>query len=799
MARVERHGVGNGESGYRNELTDVGPGSTVAGLDEQELAVLRQVGDHWGRALGARRAWVRALPVDPGLHRFPRSLEPARSRFAPVGFVETGDSAELVATPHAGAGTSWPGRAASRWRRAVLGPPLSGGAVAHERMRKPMALAILSSDALSSVAYGPEAMLAVLALAGSSALGLSLWISLAIVGLMIAVGLSYRQLIRAYPHGGGSYIVADKNLGELPALIVAAGLMTDYVLTVAVSISAGVAAITSAIPGLSGVTVPLGLGAMAVLVAGNLRGVREAGTIFSAPTYAFVLAVLALIVAGLVDASANGFQRTEPAVGVTPIEGVTVVLVLRAFSSGATAMTGIEAISNAVPAFQPPSSRNARSVLTVMLGLLVAMFVGLVALMHLEGIVPSSDETALSQLAHRSFGPGPLYAYVQVATALVLLLAANTAFNGFPRLLSFMARNGHAPRLFLRLGDRLAFSNGTLGLAIAAAALLVMFAGDTAALIPLYAVGVFVAFSFSQAGMVVHWRRRRDKHWRKSMALNAVGAGLSAVVFVIAAVTKFSHGAWVALLAIALLVLLGWRIRRHYSSVRASLALYALPAGPHGRIVPAPPRTGADGTSSDLPPAEHDESPEQLHHLAVVPIARLDLSSLRALAYAASLGLPVLAVHISPVDEEAARFRCYWAAWGNHLPLEVVDSPYRALVAPLACYIDALRNQRPELTVECPRFRGHLSACAVRRGRKDGVPPVSWTPERLRRQARQEGCPRCPRARRRIPRSSAAMRSDWCVREGRSRTSPRASVSRSRRCATGSVRRSSICMSATTA
>jgi amino acid transporter len=356
-------------------------------------------------------------------------------------------------------------------------------------------------------------MLAVLALAGSGALGLSLEISVAIVVLMIAVGLSYRQLIRAYPHGGGSYIVAARNLGELPALIVAGALMTEYVLTVAVSISAGVAAITSAVPGLAHNAVPLGLAAMAILLIGNLRGVRQAGSIFSAPTYAFVLAMFALIAVGLVDASGRGFTPT-PVTGLDPIDGITIVLVLRAFSSGATAMTGIEAISNAVPAFQPPASRNAATVLALMVGLLVAMFARLVMLMHLNGIVPRSGQTALSQLAHRSFGTGPLYVYVQAATALVLLFAANTSFNGFPRLLSIMARNGHAPRLFLRLGDRLAFSNGTIALAVAAV-VLVVFAGRTDALIPLYAVGVFVAFTFSQVGMVVHWWRLRDEHWRK--------------------------------------------------------------------------------------------------------------------------------------------------------------------------------------------------------------------------------------------------------------------------------------------
>jgi amino acid transporter len=680
---------------FAGEITDIGPGSTVPPLDEGELAALRQVGRHWDGVLGPRPAWERALPIDPGLHRFPRSLElTGSSRFTPVDFVETGDSAEIMATPHASSGRSRAARAASMCRRALLGAPLAESAVAHERMRKPVALAILSSDALSSVAYGPEAMLAVLALAGAGALGLSLWISAAILVLMIAVGFSYRQLIRAYPHGGGSYIVAGKNLGELPALIAAAGLMTDYVLTVAVSITSGIAAITSAVPSLSDDAVPLGLAAIAILLAGNLRGVRQAGTIFSAPTYAFVVGMFALIVVGLADASGSGFTPS-PTPALEPMEGLTVLLVLRAFSSGATAMTGIEAISNAVPAFHPPASRNARAVLTMMVGLLVAMFAGLVVLMHLSGIVPRHGQSALSQLAHHSFGSGPLYAYVQVATALVLLLAANTAFNGFPRLLSFMARNGHAPRMFLRLGDRLAFSNGTVALAASAAVLLTVFNGRTESLIPLYAVGVFVAFTLSQAGMVVHWWHTRQGHWRKSILLNAVGCVLSAVVFLIAAATKFGEGAWVVLLLITVLSLLAWRTRRHYDSVRHALALR--PLEPSVRDHPFVPRNLRAADTGYR--AEEDESPDQLQHLAVVPIVRLDLSGLRALAYAASLGQPVLAVHISPGDDEARRFKCYWAAWGDHLPLEIVDSPYRALVAPLARYIDALRGQRSELTL----------------------------------------------------------------------------------------------------
>lgn len=695
------NGRGPARQSAAGALTDIGPAATVRGLDDRELEVLRQVGASWERALRGRPGLLRALPVDPGLHRFPRAPpSDGGGRFATVDFVAGGEG-EVVATSHAGSLPSRSGHAGALWRRVLFGPPLTESAVSRERMPKSVALAVLSSDALSSVAYGPEAMLAVLALAGSGALGISLPIALAIAVLMVSVGVSYRQLIRAYPNGGGSYVAVHENLGELPALLAAAGLLIDYTLTVAVSISAGIAAITAALPNLRGDEVPLGLAVIALLLAGNLRGVRQAGTIFAAPTYAFVLAMLALIAVGLTDASARGFAAPQDD-GLAPLEAVTVLLVLRAFASGATAMTGIEAISNAVPAFTAPSARNARIVLTVMVCLLLVMFAGLVVLMRVDGIVPREGQTALSQLAHHHFGPGLAYAYVQGATAVVLLLAANTAFNGFPRLLSFMARNGHAPRQFLRLGDRLAFSNGTIVLAAGAALLFAVFAGRTAALIPLYAVGVFLAFTFSQAGMVVHWWRRREARWRRGLVINVIAASLSAVVFVIAAVTKLSQGSWLALLLIALVVVLCWRIRVHYDAVHRDLTLRPPgAASPRHPVMPArEPDPASTGAAPRAPASEEDEeSPEEVRHMVIVPIVRLDLASLRALAYAASLGQPVLAVHLSPSEDEAKRFRCYWAAWGDHLPLEVVDSPYRALVAPLVRYIDALRSQRAGLTV----------------------------------------------------------------------------------------------------
>lgn len=316
-------------------------------------------------------------------------------------------------------------------RRVVLGAALKSTAIAQERMRKLVALPVLSADALSSVAYGPEAMLAVLVLGGAAGLAYTVPIAATIAFLMLAVGVSYRQTIRAYPHGGGSYIVASDNLGRVPGLIAAAGLMTDYILTVAVSIASGVAAIASAVPSLATDAVPIGVGVIALLLAGNLRGIRQAGALFAAPTYAFIIAVFALVAVGLVDAAGRGFHPTAtPHLNAT--ESVGVLLVMRAFASGSTAMTGIEAISNAVPAFKPVEWRNARTTLTWMVGLLIVLFAGTVAMVRLDGVVPSTQETVLSQLAHRSFGSGPLYILTQAATAAVLLLAANTAYNDFP-------------------------------------------------------------------------------------------------------------------------------------------------------------------------------------------------------------------------------------------------------------------------------------------------------------------------------------------------------------------------------
>ncbi|WP_233601041.1 MULTISPECIES: APC family permease [Micromonospora] len=665
--------------------TVVTPSAEFPPLGPEERAALGRIGERWH---APRRP--DDLPIDPTLGRNRRRPAPTRfGRLAPIEMFTVEQPDELVATAPARLPGSRAGRMVTRLRRALVGPPLSSAAVLYERMRKLVALPILSSDLLSSVAYGPEAMLTVLVLAGSSALGLALPLAALLVVLMVAVGLSYRQTIPAYPHGAGSYLVAGDNLGRTAGLAAAAGLMLDYVLTVSVSVAAGVHAVTSALPGLAPATVPFGVLVIAVLLAGNLRGVRTAGNIFVLPTYAFVAAILAVLVVGYARAAGRGFAAVPPP-AVPAAEGLGLLLVLRAFSSGAVSMTGIEAVSNAVPAFRPTEWRNARTTLGWMVAMLVALFAGLVALIHLDGLVPRPGETILSQLGRVTFPTGPWYALLQATTALILLLAANTAFNDFPRLLFFMARDGHAPRRFLHMGDRLAFSDGLVALAGAATVIFLVFGGRTEALIPLYAVGVFLAFTLSQSGMVVHWRRHRGPGWRRRLVLNAVGATLSGLVLLTAAVAKFAEGAWVVVVAVPLLVLLFRRIHRHYATLHRALALHPPPAA--GRTPAAAPPAPAGS-------AEGEELPQEVRHLVVVPVARLNRASLRALAYAASLGQPTLAVHIAPEEAEADRFREQWCAWGDHLRLETVVSPYRSVIGPLAHYLEALHAARPDLTL----------------------------------------------------------------------------------------------------
>ncbi len=569
-------------------------------------------------------------------------------------------------------------------RRRLIGRPLPTAEQIHERLTKVKALAVFSSDVLSSVAYGTEQILLILVAAGAGALSLVMPISLAIVLLLAVVAISYRQTVYAYPNGGGSYIVAKDNLGDIPGLTAGSALMIDYVLTVAVSISAGVAAITSAAQILHPYALEMSLAALAFMVIVNLRGVRESGTILAAPTYLFVGSVFLMIAVGLFRVIAGGLgghnvlQGAPPETTVVATSSLTLFLILRAFSSGCTAVTGMEAVSNGVPAFKPPESVNAAKTLVAMATILAIMFLGIGVLSHHFGLVPNDQETILSQLGHRVFIGGPLYYILQATTFLILILAANTSFADFPRLSSIMARDTFMPHQFAFRGDRLAFSNGILLLSLLAGILLVVFDANTDRLIPLYAVGVFLSFTLSQSGMVRHWIRLKGKGWRRSMIVNGTGATATGVVTVIIAATKFTHGAWVVVLLIPCLVLLFSSIHGHYKRVHEQQEVEELPrALPNVRL-----------------------------GRVLVPIAGVNRAVIRTLAYARALSHDVTAVHVSDDMESAEALRREWEQWGIDVPLLILESPYRAFLGPFLTYIDALDEREPGalVTVVLPEF-----------------------------------------------------------------------------------------------
>ena len=710
MSQGKQPGADGPQTGSEDYAGTPRPDAVMPTLDEGQLAALREIGREWDQLTADPQVWREALPVNPTLGEYPRDSDFRPARFTRVvalsgrdgqlPAIETTSAADTPLTPGA--------RFGQAMRRLLEGPPLDASAIAVERMRKLVALPVLSADALSSVAYGPEAMLAVLVLASAAGLSYSLPVGGAIMFMMLAVGVSYRQTIRAYPQGGGSYIVASEELGRIPGLIAAAGLLIDYILTVAVSIASGVAAITSAFGSLQPDTVWIGVGVIIVLLAGNMRGVRQAATLFAVPTYAFIAAMATLIVAGLVHAAGRGFHPV-PGRHMAVVQALSVLLVLRAFASGSTAMTGIEAISNAVPSFKPVEWRNARITLSWMIALLIGMFAGVLAIARLSGVVPEASQTMLSQLAHLNFGDGAVYICIQAATAAVLLMAANTSYNDFPRVLFLMARDRQAPRSFLHIGDRLTFRNGILLLSVAAAAIYIGFGGKTGTLLPLYAVGVFLAFTLSQTGMIMHWRHHRDQpRWRRSLAFNAIGAVMTGIVFVVAGVTKFTSGAWVSIVLIGGIVVICLRIHRYYNVAGQQLALRPGEATTSpalsARIAPRADigtavTPGSEGGGALDSEAWAAETPAQIHALTVVPVMAMDRATIRALAYAAALGQPAFALHISPTSEEADRFLGYWQAWGDHLPLEVIVSPHRAVVAPLVNYIWTLHRQRPDLTL----------------------------------------------------------------------------------------------------
>jgi len=563
-------------------------------------------------------------------------------------------------------------------KRLVVGEPIPSHLAHHERFSRFTGLAVLSSDALSSVAYATEEILRVLVLVSVGVLSFATPIAFIIAAILAIVVFSYRQTIHAYPSGGGAYIVAKDNLGEMPALIAAASLLIDYVLTVAVSIAAGVAALTSAFPQWHVNRVEMTLGFVLVLMLGNLRGIRESGRIFAIPTYMFVVSLLALIAVGVWRAMSGSIHPIAAAQPIQPVgDTLTLFLLLTAFSNGCTAMTGVEAVSNGVPAFRPPEARNAAATMVMMAVLSITMFVGITLLAHAYHVIPSEQETVVSQIARGVFGGRgwPYYA-VQAATMLILVLAANTAYADFPRLASILARDKYVPRQLMNQGDRLAFSNGIIGLSAFASILLVAYAGDTHSLIPLYMIGVFVSFTLSQAGMVVHWRRLKGPGWKTSAFINGLGAFVTGIVLIVVALTKVREGAWIIMLLIPVHVFLFRATRRHYDEVARQLSLDGWTNGTRHRNTVLVPMSGV--------------------HRAVV----------QALEYARTLSPDVRAIYVSIDPAATEQLRCQWTKWGDGVPLVVLESPYRSLMEPLLEYIDQVDAAQPDdfVTIVLPEF-----------------------------------------------------------------------------------------------
>lgn len=563
-----------------------------------------------------------------------------------------------------------------RLKRLFVGSPLPTAQQRHERLGKATALATFASDALSSVAYATEEILLVLILAGTAALSYSLPIGIAIAALIAVVVSSYRQTIRAYPQGGGAYIVTKDNLGVLPGLFAGGALLIDYVLTVAVSVAAGVAAMTSALPALFHYRVWLCVVTVGAVALANLRGIRESGKLFATPTYLFIVSLLALVgygsVAAIFDLVAEAPYRPHP----PGLEGVGLFLILRAFASGCAALTGVEAVSDGVPAFKPPEAQNARVVLTWLGVILIALFLGITFLAYDLGIVPRTHETVVSQLARRIFGGGPLYYEVQAVTMLILLLAANTSFADFPRLSFFLARDRFIPRQFGTQGDRLVFSNGILILGGLAALLLVIFRGETHALIPLYAVGVFISFTLSQASMVRRWFRLKEEGWWWRAWISGVGALVTGIVMLTIAVTKFSHGAWIVVLLIPALVIIFLIVHRHYDGVAGQLSLEGF-------------------------------APPPMSHSVLVLVGDLHRGVLKAIQYAQALSPTAKAVYVETDPERTHRLEERWSKWGMGVPLIVLTSPYRSLLGPLLEYIDHIQEKGGEnhvVTIVIPEF-----------------------------------------------------------------------------------------------
>jgi len=566
----------------------------------------------------------------------------------------------------------------STLKRIVIGSPLKTSELSHARLSKLKALPILSSDALSSVAYGYEASLTEMAFLGTAGLWLGVPIMGVITLLLIALILSYLQVIKAYPGGGGAYAVSSDQFGKVAGLIAGSALLIDYTLTVAVSVSSGVAAITSAYPGALPYTVPICVASILLIMMVNLRGINESASAFMWPTYAFIVAMLVMVGVGFFQLSHTGWRTPEtPVFGVIP-QGFTVILLLRAFASGCSALTGIEAISNATPQFREPTIRNAQKTL-LMLGLLLAlMYIGTGTLAYKLGIHVNPNVTVLSQMAQHYFQNGWFYYFIQFSTFAVLVLAANTSYSGFPILAALMARDGFMPHMFMLRGDRLGYSNGILILSTLAIILVIAFGGNTNALIPLYAIGVFLSFTMAQSGMIKHWLKTRASGWQIRGAVNTFGAILSAIVTIVFSVAKFGQGAWIVLILIPLIIYFGLKARKHYRAIADDLRIDMT------QVKPRPHRT-----------------------TVVVPIAGINRVVASTLSYALSVSDQVVAFYVAFDDESIERMEEKWAQWGTGIRLVTARSQYRSVVRPLLRFLNTVENwegQPENVIIAIPQF-----------------------------------------------------------------------------------------------
>ncbi|MGD8191269.1 APC family permease [Brevibacillus ginsengisoli] len=564
----------------------------------------------------------------------------------------------------------------SKLKRFLIGRPMKSTALADEKLSKLKALAVLSSDALSSVAYGTEQILLVLMVGGFTALWYSIPISIAVLGLLTVLILSYRQTIFTYPSGGGAYIVAKENLGLPFGLVAGGSLLVDYILTVAVSASAGTDAITSAFPFLHEDRVLIAVGMILILTILNLRGISESATILAYPVYLFVFAIFVLIISGFYQLMTGTIPAHQPTYGVS-ISGISLFILLKAFSSGCSALTGVEAVSNAIPNFKAPSEKNAAITLAMMGAILGCMFIGISFLAYWYGISPNPKETVVSQIAAATFGRGGIYYGIQTITALILFLAANTAYSAFPLLAFMLAKDKFMPHMFMVRGDRLGFSNGIIVLGVFSALLIVIFKGDTENLIPLYALGVFIPFTLSQAGMMKRWFTRKPRGWALPFSINTIGMLTTLSIALIFTITKFSQ-VWIIFVFLPVVILVFRNIHQHYDDIAEELRI---------------------DISRDKPISKDN--------VVVIPVAGVTRVVMETIGYAKSMTDNVVAVYVGFDDESVDKMESKWAEWNPGIRLIVLRSRYRSILKPLIKFIDTVEwktAKNGHITILMPQF-----------------------------------------------------------------------------------------------